>query len=344
MPQTELGHHLTGIGKHRARLVRTAPQQLQHGQAPQGRGLQRWRRRRHALHPNHIQASPARLGCRARSPQRGVRGGAQRGGDLAVIPAAPGRDQGFEQVDLGITHPSEPGPGVRPDPMRLGQPGGIPASRELVDGLLEPIVGLRQPARIGVDDELAPVADRPRRQRFSRDALQVVDQRRPRGHVTRGQERLTSHQQQLGMQCGIRGGERGAPRRLGARGHQFVTVERAARRRQVASRGSQGEFGAVRITQPEIRSIALRCFQVAGDHLVGFERQVGAAGLHPVRQPLVQIGPLGLQQPAVGDVADQHVVEPPHRRVTGVGSAGLREVEPAQPIEHSNDFGVPQTR
>ena len=40
VPEAEIGHHLTGIGKHRPRLVRPATQQFQHREAAQRGGLQ----------------------------------------------------------------------------------------------------------------------------------------------------------------------------------------------------------------------------------------------------------------------------------------------------------------
>ena len=62
-----------------------------------------------------------------------------------------------------------------------------------------------------------------------------------------------------------------------------------------------------------------------------------AARCHPVREPLVQIGAVRFQQAAVGDVADEHVVEAPDRFVTDVGPARLGEFEPAKSVEGQVD-------
>ena len=130
---------------------------------------------------------------------------------------------------------AESGPGARAHPVCLGQSRRVPATTELVDGALQACVDLQQPLRVGVDDELTPVAGRPWRQRLAGDAVEVVDERCTGGDVTGGEEGLAADEQQVGMHRAVGDGKGRAASRLGARRDQLVTVEGAACRREVAA-------------------------------------------------------------------------------------------------------------
>ena len=256
-----------------------------------------------------------------------------------MIPALTCRDQRVEQIGFTIPDSAQPGPGIRPYPVRLGQPGRVLAAAELVDRLLQPRVDLQQPGGVGVCHELTPITRHPRRQVASGNAFQVVDQTGACGDVTGGQIRLAADQQQLGVQCGVGAGQRGTASGLAAGRSEFVAVECAARRRQIVARRAQGELTGLAVAQSQITPVSVGGFEIAGDDLVGFERRTGAAGVHPVRQPLMQLGSLGFQQPAIGDIADEDVMEPPHRLVARVDAARLGEVEAAQPVQRRHDLG-----
>ncbi len=104
---------------------------------------------------------------------------------------------------------------------------------------------------------------------------------------------------------------------------KLVAVEGAAGRRGVVARGPQREIAGVLVERAELDAVGVRRFQMPRDHLVGVERHAGSARGHPVGQSLMKIRAVRLQQPAVGDVADQHVVEAPDRLVTDIGPARL---------------------
>ena len=88
----------------------------------------------------------------------------------------------------------------------------------------------------------------------------------------------------------------------------------------------------------EVESVAVGGFQMPGDHFVGVERNARPTRFYPVGESLVEVGAVRLQQPAVGDVADQDMVETPDRLVTDVGPARLRELEPTQSVEGRLDL------
>jgi hypothetical protein len=102
--------------------------------------------------------------------------------------------------------------------------------------------------------------------------------------------------------------------------------------------GTQGEIAGVLIGGTELDSVAVGGFEMSGGHLVGVERHALPAGFHPVSHSLVKICAVRLQQPAVRDVADQHVVEAPDWLVADIRAARLGEFEPAKSIEGRLDF------
>ena len=128
----------------------------------------------------------------------------------------------------------------------------------------------------GVDDELTPIAGRPRRQGLVGDAVEFIHQRRTRGDVTRGQERLAADEQKFGVERLVGCGQGRAASRLVAGGDQFVTVEGAAGRREVAARGPESEFTGVLVQRAKLDAVAVGGFQMPGDHLVGVERHARA--------------------------------------------------------------------
>ena len=103
------------------------------------------------------------------------------------------------------------------------------------------------------------------------------------------------------------------------------------------ARGSQGELAGAIVDGAEFDPIRVSRFEMSGDHLVGIERHALAARCDPVGKPLMQIRAIRLEQPAVGDVADEHVMEAPHRLVADVGSARLGEFESTKPLEGQLD-------
>ena len=238
-----------------------------------------------------------------------------------------------------VADPAESGPGARAHPVCLGQPRGIPATAELVDGALQSCVDLQQSLRVGVDDELAPVARRPRRQRLAGDAVEVVDERRTGGDVAGGKEGFAADEQQLGVDRLVGGGKGCAARRLSASRDQLITVEGAAGRGQVAACRSESESTGVLVGSAKLASVAVGGFQMPGDHLVGVERHARSTRFDPVSQPLMEIGAVRLQQPAVCDIANQDVVEAPDRLVAEVRPAGLSKLEPTQSVEGRLDPG-----
>ena len=146
----------------------------------------------------------------------------------------------------------------------LASPAGSAATAELVDGALQAGVDLQQPLRLGVDDELTPVAGRPRRQRIAGDAFEVVDEWRARCDVARRQEGFAADEQQLRVHaprrrwqelrlappgCPPRRARRGRGRGAPTRGNAARTAGRARRcvrracRARVDSRGRLPDAG-----------------------------------------------------------------------------------------------------
>ena len=134
----------------------------------------------------------------------------------------------------------------------------------------------------------------------------------------------------MGRGVGI--GKRCASCCLSARGDELVAVECAARRCDVMPRRPQGQIVGVLVDVAEFESVGVGGFQMPGDHLVGVESHARAARCHPVGESLVQVRAVRLEQPAIGDVADEDVVEAPYRLIADVGTARLGELEPTKSV------------
>ena len=169
--------------------------------------------------------------------------------------------------------------------------------------------------------------------RRARGTHQRVHRRNRRRYVARRKQRLAADEHRLGSS--VRVVREPFQRTAGERGRcgQVVSLERNARRgRQQRTRACR-ELAAVIVQGAELPPGLVRLLEVVADQLVVLVQQPTGLAFEPARDALVELGSRLLEQPSVGSVADQRVVEPEHRLVDPICPGRLDELLAPQALE-----------
>ena len=322
-----------GRGQHPAGRVVAAAQRLEHGLAAQRGRLDGRGAARDAQHPHDVEAPPAGPGDRVRAPQRrDGRAGEDRGGPTPVA-GATGRGQGAVERRLALGDPAEPGQRRGPHGVRLGLARGIAELGERAP---------RPPRRVPAVAASAPASRRlassPAKQAAQassrgepgRHVRELGDRAGRLGGVAHREQRLAALDQQRRPDRRSPAGRHPRARPEERRGHRpVVGLERAPARRGEAVGGGPAERRRV-LAGLDPQPVGL--LELVADHVVVLH-EVAHLDLEPAGGPLVQLGAGLLEEPSVGGVADEDVVEAEHRLVEPVGAGRLDELLAAQPLE-----------
>ena len=99
-------------------------------------------------------------------------------------------------------------------------------------------------------------------------------------------------------------------------------------------------ISAAVVERTELAQMPVRLLQVPADRLVVLDRLPDPA-LEPVGEAAVQLGARALQEPAIGGVADQHVMEAQHRLAQEPAGVGLDQLAPPERLEPGVEVADP---
>jgi len=140
-------------------------------------------------------------------------------------------------------------------------------------------------------------------------------------------QRLTEVRQQLepfGVEHGEQRGR--SPHQVRGGRHVAAGERPAARGPQPFGRSSPDGSAAI-VERPELGEIPVRLLEVVAEDLLVLAAAVAVHGLGPLREPLVELGAVPLQEPGIRRVPDQDVLEGVRR--AGGHDRGVRLDEPA---------------
>ena len=158
----------------------------------------------------------------------------------------------------------------------------------------------------------------------------MLDDRPGAGDVARPQRALARGGEQLGSRGRVSlGQQRERPTGERARGGEVVLAEGAVGRAGQQLGGAATERGDVLVDAPEFTAVPVRLLVVERDHGLVITDESGRGGIGPDRDLLVEVGPRGLEEPAVCRVANEHVMEPVDGLVAPVRARRLDEFFPA---------------